>query len=107
MKKKDLYCCGRRWEVRFRPTVLDSDDNASKGTTDDEQQVVEVSTKLCPDAQRTTLLHEILHSAIKTSLNEHPSEEEKCVQGQETSLYSLLRDERNRWFWEYMMEEDD
>ena len=106
-KVKQLRICERVWEVKFLPTVLDDDDNGAKGTTDEESQVIEVSNKLAGDAQRSTLLHEALHAAIKTSLNSHPDDEEKCVQGLETALYSMLRCKKNKWFWKYMMEDDD
>jgi len=95
-KPKYIYICGRKWEVVFKPSVLDEGTEQS-GVTTSKKQVIEVSTEGCEDHRCATLWHEILHSSLSTVANDHPKEEEQCVQAQETGTFSFFRDKRNKW----------
>jgi hypothetical protein len=88
-----LKLLGRLWEVEYSLN-LGKDEI---GLSDSEKQHITVKEGLKPDQSKSTLLHESLH-AISDTLGLNLSE--KQVQGLETALFAMNRD--NPRFFSYL-----
>ena len=88
MRPERLKILGRRWEIEFKPggEPLGIDEI---GCSDSEKQLITIKDGLKPDQERSTALHEVLHG-ISEMLGLGLTE--KQVQGLETGLFSVLRD---------------
>jgi hypothetical protein len=99
-----LYICGSPWRVTFTDGVVQVDLRAVHGATDKFANQIAIATDgTAVDKVRATLVHEVLHACISAVLNSMPDDEEPLVQGQEVALYSIIRDPRNKWVWDYLL----
>jgi hypothetical protein len=103
MRTKHLTIAGQRWRIewRARPMV---ERQAVYGWCDPGQQRILVSNKLAADAQRITLLHEVLHAIHSAGADHHPKEEDRCVNVIAAGLYQIVRQAENAWLLDYILE---
>lgn len=96
MRPTKLRILGRSWEIEYAKETpnLESDEI---GCTDSEKQHISIREGLKPEQEKSTLLHESIH-AISETLGLNLSE--KQVQGLETGLFAMNRD--NPRFFPYL-----
>jgi hypothetical protein len=106
-----LWICGRPWRVEFSSDPVTSSGKVVLGDCQEDTLLIRVSvTGVSRQQQRSTLLHEALHACLKTNVppDPLPSDAEECyVRSLEVTLYDLLRDNRNEWFRQFMLEPDE
>ena len=102
---RTLDLLGRLWTVVFEKGVLYIDDKEVQGSCEEHKQALRISGKLCREAQRSTLLHEIRHAFDIMIHGEHPSDEELCVRTTEMGMYHFLRAPINKWALAFIQED--
>lgn len=86
--------------------VFSSWTQSAHGETDLDSKEIHINTRWDKDSQQATLLHEILHVALKDcSLFEHPindaeKQEEAIVRFMEPGIMQILTD--NKWAKEFI-----
>lgn len=84
MRPDQIKVMGKRWSVSYEAMSADE-----MGESDLEKQHITIKDGLKPEQEKSTLLHEVLH-AISDTLGAGLTE--KQVQGLETGLWAVLKD---------------
>ena len=102
MKSRRLIIAGQAWRVRWcrRPMV---EGGKVFGWMDPAACIIHVSTMLSPDAERVTVLHEVIHAIHSTGADRHPRDEEPCVNAVSQGLFAIARNPENAWFLPYLI----
>ena len=99
---RTLYVYGVPWNIELVKAVILHDGREVAGLTDKDAMYIKVNTKVSKAAQRSTLLHEVLHAVHNA--HEHDADEERCVRQVECGLTSILYDPRNKWFMRFLLD---
>lgn len=96
--------------IVWKTPVHDSDGNRVTGTFDSGESTIEVDSKCRQALAGAVLLHELLHALEYWSYQPTGKllhNEEDRVVSAEKALYPVLRDRRNKPFWDYVMGGND
>ena len=99
---KYVYICGVRWSITYHKEDVVYENNMLQGLTDRANRTIKIDAKLPLDGVKSTLLHEVIHAIISTTLNTYPDEEEPLVQAMEVGWCSVINDPRNNSFLSYI-----
>jgi Zn-dependent peptidase ImmA (M78 family) len=102
---KKVYICNTEWRLGITSDAIWHKGQTCYGLTDKHEQMMVVSSHgVAEDKIRSAILHELMHAVFETVTNTYPDDEETGVQALETGLYSFLRDKRNNWLIDLLLE---
>ena len=103
MRTRRLIVAGQSWRVTWCKSPRIAGQYVF-GYCDPASQRIYVSSKLAPDAQRITLLHELIHSFHSANSDHHPHDEDQCVNVIASALHQVVREPENKWLLPYLLE---
>jgi hypothetical protein len=102
-KTRKIFIAGVEWTVKFQIQPLLVEEAPVYGYTDPNKLEIAIAQKGLNHIQiQRTVIHEICHAIIDTMTVHHPDDEERCVAGLETGIWSIIKDPRNAWLWEFL-----
>jgi len=104
---RQLYILSCRWKVLFVDGPVYTGDGTAHGICEYNTQTITISGDQNRELQRTTLIHEICHAIDKTHSNNNINDNEQSSQASEVGWYTIFRDPRNDWFFNFIRENYD
>lgn len=99
-----LYILGYKWRVVFADGPFYTEAGLCYGQAEYAQQIITVSGDQTRELQRSTLIHEISHAIDKAHSNGIIDNREQCAQASEVGWFTILREPRNDWFFNFVRE---